>query len=554
MDHFYLASLPEAARQRAMQLLQTHDLLTDDDHTKGRAVEQFAARPGGGWSLPLLHVLAYSPLVVWRDAGLIPWESLGELILREQSHSDAAVCRAYAKLASSVPLTAETATMLSEMLFVVPDDVAVEIRRALLSAATDYAQLVQKLPSSSVVRSTPETGDAYTYSEHTNTFVVGGTTLQDKATVSLALQRGVELYATHHNTAPLEAALIVSPQNATMVEHIFSVVWSHRQDPPIAALFTEGGHDACFYLLLLATFVAPSHTPTSPHIAAIDDEIRHIDNPDFAQRFLDVITAIPDATMRRHLEEFQSLPWLTPDNPHLPDIVDSRELPFLQIVFCMTLSVSGRQELLRWGLTRFSSEGRISILKRLSSLPELSAFSLLLDLVSDADPSVCAQALRQIYALKGAEVDYVFLRHLRTHSTEIREAIYDLKPEFRVRSLLQQALNDPKFNDPQLAHIVANIDHETPSVLESALRQPQAVYRVAALRTAAMAGLLQSLEPAITPLATDSSFDVRATLAMILQRQRPTDSVIAVLQQLAHDGDRRVSSIAIDALATVRKG
>lgn len=528
MNHSFLDTLSDAVRHRAEHLIQSDGFVAADDKTKRSIIERLIVSGERDLSLPLLHVLAHSPFVMWRDAGMVPWDSLSTLLLNEESYHDPAVCRAYIEMASRVPLNAATAAMLTEMLFLTTPPLADDVRAAMVTAAVHYRD------AAALGRATPH-GSM-------------NSSLQDYETVAAALVRGIELYPTLEATAPLEAAILISPSNAPILEHVFTVVTRYRQSSSIVTLFHSGGYDLCFYDLLMSVFLAHSH----PQTAMVDDEIRRMDVPEFAQRFLDRITAMPDATLRRHLATFHSLPWLDPNNPHLATIVGPRELPFLQLVFCLSLSVAQRQELLRWAVGAFSPEGRLKVLTRLDALPDLSAFSILIDLVTDSDPNVCAQALRQIYALKGAEVDYVFLRHFRTNVPEIRQAIYDLKPEFRARALLQQALSDPNFNDKSLARIVANIDHETVSVLETALQQPQAAYRAAGLRTLSLAGLLERMEASLVPLVMDRSCEVRATLAAVLRDHTPTETSRLLLQQLAHDSDQRVAMIAFNALTALQ--
>lgn len=516
-------TLSQAAREKVAALMAQQNLFHGDDSLKAAAIERLIAKNEPYLSLPLLYLLAESPKMIWQRQELIPWMSINDLVCQQKSYTERDVCLMYSAAAQRYPLMLPTATLLIEFLFYEDTEISQTASEALIEAAAHYQAILHRreiVPNLTLLEM-----------------------VQAREVIATALLRGVERYERLHTTSPLEAFFLVTEPQHPLPEPVLTTLWNFRVTKAIDALFQSGGKNFCFYDVMLATL-----NSSQKAYSRFDGEMMNLENPDFAKRFLDFVSATPTAATRRHLARWNSLSWLDEHSEFLTNIVAGRELPFLHLLFCLHLSPEKRLDFLRWCIRYFSVEGRQAILTRLSTLPTAPAFSLLLDLVVDQNPAVCAQALRQIYALKGGDVDYVFLRHCHTAEPEIRKVIYDLKPEFRVRSLLARALHDPQWHDRSMGQIVANIDPETFDFLLKTLTQNHAEYRAAGVRVLAMTGLLPRAEKKLQQLLSDRNADVRCAIAAGFKNY-PSEQARTILTALTRDSDSRVATTAQSSLA-----
>ncbi|MGL6225963.1 MAG: hypothetical protein ACRC10_04965 [Thermoguttaceae bacterium] len=290
---------------------------------------------------------------------------------------------------------------------------------------------------------------------------------------SAELEDAVRRYSVHGMVEPIKAFLLVARKDYAS---FLNIMGDHHSaaSKKILELIETGDHGS--YLRLLLSFLEDSNAP--PQIDAI---ICKRSDARFVRNMLSIAGQAQNAQAKQPYKRFKDFAWMKPNDPHLPELIESEEASFVQLFTNIGLTREKQIEMFRFVFSKCSAEGRRAAAESLRAFPGDDFNALLLDVVNDPDPAACATLMKLVKSRNMKEAEQVIGQCLERSEPQIMQAIYDIVPDYHIESYLQKVVD----LDPQEAltrgRIVRKVDENAEKVLSAELVSAVPVRRIAAI-------------------------------------------------------------------------
>ena len=325
------------------------------------------------------------------------------------------------------------------------------------------------------------------------------------------LEDTVRRFGVHGMIEPVKALLIVTKKD---YESFLGIMTDQHSQTvkTILDLLEHGDHGG--YLRLLLSFVMDAGAPP-----LLDQIICRRKDAKFVRYLLQVIgPATLPQDIKQALKRFKDFDWLQTDNPDLPAILEGMEGGFVQLISNISLPRERVIELFRYIFAKCSPEGRRVAAESFRGFTGDDFNTLIMEVVNDPDPAVCAIILKIVKnrGFKGADQVIAKCIEQRTEP-EILQAIYDLMPDFHIDAFLQKVIQLTDTGARQLGRIVHKVDPGTDKVLESEITNILSVRRIAAIKAYQYIGLGKEKQEVIIQLMqSDDDMNVRLAACQAL--------------------------------------
>ena len=303
---------------------------------------------------------------------------------------------------------------------------------------------------------------------------------------------------------PVKALLIVTRKD---YESFLGIMTDQHSQAvkTILDLLENGDHGG--YLRLLLSFVMDAGSPP-----LIDQIICRRKDVKFVRYLLQVIgpAQLPQ-DVKQAFKRFKEFAWIQMDNPELPEILEGLEGGFVQLITNISLPRERVIELLRYVFAKCSPEGRRVAAEAFRGFTGDDFNALIMEVVNDPDPIVCATILKIIKHRGFKDADHLIANCVDQRSEpEVLQAVYDLMPDFHIDSYLQKVVQLTDAGAKLLGRIVRKVDPGTERVLASEITNILPVRRISAIRAFQFMGLgKENQDHLIRIIQEDDDMNVR---------------------------------------------
>lgn len=288
-------------------------------------------------------------------------------------------------------------------------------------------------------------------------------------------------YSVHGFDEPIKALLLVSKKDYETFQSITADFHSSVCKRMMEILATEN-HPG-YYRLLLSFVDDPDSPP------AIDLILADKQEPLFVQNLLKVVGNNPDENAKKGLRRLKGFTWLRPNNPQLPELIKDLEVPFIRLITSMALPREELLALFRFMMNKGTPEGRRAAAEALRPYPGDDFNALILEVIDDPDPTVCAHLLRILKNRGVKEADAIIARCVERNSEIVNKTIYDLMPDYRIDSFLSRMGQYPESQARDYGRIVCRVDPNTVKIIGNEISSFVPLRRAIACDAARFTGL-----------------------------------------------------------------
>jgi HEAT repeat protein len=208
---------------------------------------------------------------------------------------------------------------------------------------------------------------------------------------------------------------------------------------------------------------------------------------------------------------------MQPDNPELPGLIESYEASFVQLFTNIALPREKLIDMFRFTFAHCSVEGRRAAADALKGFPGDDFNALLLEVVNDADPIVCATVMKLIKSRNMKEVDQVISQCLKRSEPPIMQAVYDIVPDYHIESYLQKVMDLSPEEAFSRGKIVLKVDENTEKVLTTEIVSVVPVRRIAVITAISYMGLGREFQDYLCKMVhEDAETNIRAAACTAL--------------------------------------
>lgn len=371
-----------------------------------------------------------------------------------------------------------------------------------------------------------------------------------------ALEQSVHRYPEHGRREPLDALLQLASRDNAALLRILSDPRNPCFAPMVETLVTS---DRPGVLRLLLGWLDDPRPPA----AGLQALFRRTDSRT-VEAVLRKVGVEPSPAVRSNLRRIDSIAFLA-DKPGSAELNEDVQQAAVAVAAASGLSPDDRLRVLERFARHGGGAGRKAAVVAAAELPGARAAALVLRALDDADPQVRAAALVQLRdrGIPGALA--TLLGALDDEAPAVREAARSQLHEYRLRRFLPafDLLDDAVRRTT--GRLVAKIDPSCDVQLWEELQSSQTKRRVRGLEAAAVMGLVDRLEDAVTLCAGDDEQAVRIEAARALAtasgawadhvlRSMSSDEAFAVRETVREILEQRAVSASAPSAASAGSG
>ena len=360
-----------------------------------------------------------------------------------------------------------------------------------------------------------------------------------------ALEKSIDRFATHKRTEILEAFLMLTTRDNTLVKQIL-------RDP----------HHSTFLALIDVLTHSPAKgamrlvlgyldDPSAPHAAI--NVLAHRKDEAFVSHLLKRIGYEPSKIAANNLKRVDQIAWLDEHEQIVDQLDDAAQHSAVQMVLATGMRRLTAFRLVEHLIEHGKTGGRRAAVAALSSFQGASANRHLIAAVNDDDPQVQANAAVQLRARGIPGAMSTLIEMVDSPHAIVRDASRRSLSEFSFRRYL--AAYDMLDSQARLSTgvLVRKIDIETMPLLLEEMNARSRTRRLRALRVAASMDLVQKAESTIIRLLDDSDHIVRQEAARALA-QSETSAAVRALRLALLDRSVSVQEVAEESLRLLIEG
>ena len=331
------------------------------------------------------------------------------------------------------------------------------------------------------------------------------------------LEIPVQRYAIHQRLEPVQAYLLVAKRNSEFLLKVFGDV--HSQVCKTIVGLLQDNEDGSYYRLLLG-FVTDGNSPP-----VIDLILTAKDDKKFISNLLKIVGDNPAQPTKDALKRFKAFRWIVPGNETIPGLIEGEESAFVQLISNANLPRETTLAMFELIFKLPSLEGHRAAIRAIRALNGDDVNRILIAATNDADPEVCAEAIRVMKLKRVKEVDQIIMQKYDHPSPLVRNTIYELMPEFRIETFFQKIGQVTENMAKILGRIVRNIDPNVRKRINEEIVSAIPVRRRMAIDATRYTDLAAEYEETLIHLAeTDDEIEVRIAACMALTQVLTTNT------------------------------
>jgi HEAT repeat protein len=221
-------------------------------------------------------------------------------------------------------------------------------------------------------------------------------------------------------------------------------------------------------------------------------------------------------SVSKTLVRFDCFAWAKPNHEVFKQLDGAAQYNAVQLLMASSMDRGELFEMVKFLLSEGKPGGRRAAAEHLAQFEGAEADALAVAALSDPDPGVRANLIRQIRTRPIPNTMSLLTEMVDDPHEEVRQALREALPEFTYQQFLANFESLPDDLLPTAGHLVRRIDVDVRPRLTEDMENPSRLRRRRAVSAAAAMGLVRELESCVIERLSDEDHMVRVAAANAL--------------------------------------